>query len=173
LRNHLPWLCQGDIFANAPVVDVTLTATNGLQLALPTGPSVLLTHECAMDKPNQRGEPRAELLQFARLRAIDSLPRDRQMLLRQKRNDLGPFDILYLGEIGELGESFILLTDPYHLPARFFSLKFEDYSSHPDAGPGARYVTPQANDTRLCRMDEAQVELLRQKMLAFWTRLRE
>jgi hypothetical protein len=126
-----------------------------------------------MDKPNSRGEPRAELLQFARLRAIDSLPRDRQMLLRQKRNDLGPFDILYLGEIGELGESFILLTDPYHLPARFFSLKFEDYSSHPDAEPDARYVTPQANDTRLCRMDEAQVELLRRKMLAFWARVRE
>ena len=173
MRNHRPWLCQGDIFANAPIVDVTLTVTNGLQLALPTGPAVLLTPDCAMDKPNRRGEPRVELLQFARLRAIDSLPRDRQALLRQKQNDLGPFEALYLGELGELGESFILLTDPYHLPAQFFALKFEGYSSHPEAESGARYATPQANDARLCRMDETQVELLRRKMIAFWARVTE
>ena len=112
-------------------------------------------------------------MQFARLRAIDSLSRDRQTLLRQKQNDLGPFETLYLGEIGELGESFILLTDPYHLPAQFFALRFDDYSNHPEAEPDARYVTPQANDTRLCCMDEAQVELLRRKMLAFWARVTE
>jgi hypothetical protein len=173
LRNHLPWLCQGDIFADAPVMDVILVNTNELHVSLPMGPSVLLTHDCAMDKPTRSGQPRVERLQFARLRAIDSLPNELQRSLRGNQVKLAPYEALYVGNVADLGESYILLSDPYYLPASYFALSFENYSNHPEAEPGARYVTPQANDTRLGRLDEGQVELLRRKLIAFWARVTE
>ena len=172
MRDHLPWLCQGDIFADAPVLAVEL-ANDGLEVALPMGPTVLLTHDCAMDKPNRTGQPRAERLQFARLRAIDSLPREQQVSLRGNREKVAPYEALYLGEVAVLGESFILLTDPYYLPAAYFGLMFGDYSDHPRADSDAQYVTPQTHDTRLGCLDETQIVLLRQKMTAFWARVVE
>jgi hypothetical protein len=173
LRDHLPWLCQGDIFAAAPVIDVILSSANELQVSLPTGPAVLITHDCAMDKPNRSGRPRVERLQFVRLRAVDALPPEQRNSLRGSRTRLPPYEALHLGDIADLGESFILLSDPYYLPAAYFALSFEDYSQHPQAGPDARYITPSLHDTRLGCLDAEQVELLRRKLIAFWARVTE
>jgi hypothetical protein len=174
LRTHLPWLCQGDIFRDVPVIDVTLADPSRVEVISRSGPAVLLTHDCAMDKPNRRGEPRVERLQFARLRSIDALPPDKQGSLRGSATSSGPFDVLYVGEISDLGESFILLSDPYYLPAAYFALRFDDYTGHPDAGAGsATYAAPGAHDTRLGRLDQAQMDLLRVKMLAFWARVQQ
>jgi len=174
VRAHLPWLAQGDIFRDAPVVDVTVAEGSRVEVASRLGPTVLLTHDCAMDKPNSRGEPRVERFQFARLRSIDSLSGDLQRSLRGSSNSLGPFEVLYLGQISDLGESFILLSDPYYLPAAYFALRFVDYTGHPDADANnALYATPSAHDTRLGRLDQSQIELLRAKMLAFWARVRQ
>lgn len=112
LRDNLPWLCQGDIFGNAPIVDVGIAASGEIQATIISGPAVLLTHDCDMDKPNRDGTPRAERLQFVRLRAVDVLPRDRQQTLRATRDRIAPYEVQYLGEISGFGESFILFSDP-------------------------------------------------------------
>jgi hypothetical protein len=125
-----------------------------------------------MDKPNRNGTPRVERLQFARLRAIDALPRDRQQTLRSTREKIPPYEVLYLGGIPSFGESFILFSDPYYIPVVHLQPIFREYE---DDGPGegGRYLTAQENDTRVGRLDAPQLTLMRQKMSAFWARIIE
>lgn len=173
MRDHLPWLCQGDIFASTAIVDVSLAATGEIQAHSIVGPAVLLTHGCDMDKPNSDGTPRIERMQLARLRAIESLPASRQRALRSQPGSLGPFEALYLGEVATLGESFIFLSDPYYVPAAYFLPKFEQYLGYPDAEGDAKYLTPLARDSRIGRLEAEQLALLRRKMTAFWARVKE
>ncbi len=144
-----------------------------VQSSVIDGPAVLLTHDCDMDKPSRDGTPRIERMQFSRLRAFDSLPRDRQQSLRSQQSSLGPFEALYLGDVGSFGESFILLSDPYYIPRGYFSPGFQDYPDHPDAEGEAKYLTALLHDTRIGRLEAEQLDLLRRKMAAFWARLKE
>jgi hypothetical protein len=171
VQDHQPWLSQGDIFERVPVLDLISDDAGQLQPTLPLGPALLLTHGCAMDKPDSDGRPRVDWLQFTRLRAIDALPAERKHRLRSGRGSLGPYDVMYLGEVGHLGESFIFLSEPYHLPATYFDLTLDGYTGHADAEPDAKYVTPNRNDTRSSRLDDLQVDFLHKKMLAFWARV--
>lgn len=161
LRDRLPWLCQGDIFANSPIVDVSVTATTEVQAAVISGPAVLLTHDCDMDKPNRDGTPRVERLQFARLRAVDALPVDRQRTLRSSSDKIAPYEVLHLGDVPDFGESFILFSDPYYFPTVHLEARFVDYDSDGTQEAG-RYLTAQKNDSRIGRLDVAQLALMRQ-----------
>jgi len=38
MRNHVPWLGQGDIFANVPIIDVAMTGAGEVQAAVIEGP---------------------------------------------------------------------------------------------------------------------------------------
>ncbi|MCA1607441.1 MAG: hypothetical protein LC775_18700 [Acidobacteria bacterium] len=174
VRTHLPWLGQGDIFGEIPVVGAELDHAGNVRVYSSPGPAVLLTHDCAMDKPDKAtGLPRVERLQFARLRSITALPSNRQASLRGAAKKLGPFEALHLGEIPQFGETFVLLTDPYYLPAQYFDLALLSHINHPEAEPvGAEYTTPQRRDTRIGRIDAEQLDLLRRKMFAYWTRLK-
>lgn len=61
MRPHLPWLGQGDIFRAVPVIVVRLVGAGNVEAEATTGPAVLLTHDCAMDKPDKvTGSPRVE-----------------------------------------------------------------------------------------------------------------
>lgn len=170
MRTHVPWLCQGDIFASAPIVETTLSDSGDVQSTVTEGPAVLLTHDCSMDKPDSTGQPRVERMQFARVRALDVLPLNLQRTVRTNRNNLGPFEIQHLGDIPELGESCLLLSDPYYIPSAYFVPIFCDYTGHAEALEGDRYITIQLHDSRIGRLDEDQLILLRRKMNAFWTR---
>jgi len=172
LRIHLPWLGQGDIFGEVPVIGAELDPAGNVHAYSSPGPAVLLTHDCAMDKPDKAtGLPRVERLQFARLREITALSPDRQANLRGAAKKVGPFEALYLDEIPQFGETFMLLTDPYYLPARYFDLTLLAHGDHPEAeSQSAIYTTPRRHDTRIGRIDAEQLDLLRQKMLAHWTR---
>jgi hypothetical protein len=172
MRDHMPWLGQGDIFGLAPVVDVQLTDAGKVQAGVVDGPAVLLTHDCDMDKPDGKtSQPRIQRMQFARLRAVEALPESQQRTIRANRNTRGPYEILYLGDITSLGEACILLSDPYYVPVGYFLPTFVEYSDHPNAFAGARFLTAQLHDSRIGRLDEPQLMLLREKMMAFWTRL--
>lgn len=71
MRSHVPWLGQGDIFANLPIIDVAVTGAGEVQATVIEGPAVLLTHDCDMDKPdNATGLPRIQRMQFARLEQL-------------------------------------------------------------------------------------------------------
>lgn len=174
MRIHLPWLSQGDIFGEIPVVGVELDPAGDVRAQCSPGPAVLLTHDCAMDKQDKvTGLPRVKRLQFARLRSITALPADQQASLRGASKKTGPFDILHLGEMPQFGETFMFLTDPYYLPAQYFNLVLLAHSDHSEAGTrNAKYITPQRHDTRIGRIDEEQLDRLRHKMLAYWTRLK-
>lgn len=167
MRAHLPWLSQGDILGEVPTISVELDRAGDIEVRSSPGPAVLLTHDCALDKPN------VQRLQFARLRVLSALPADQQGNLRGAAKKVGPFDSLYLGQIPQFNETFILLSDPYYLPAEYFRLALLLHGAHPEAeSESAKYTTPQQNDTRVGRIDEEQLDLLRRKMLAFWTRLK-
>ena len=173
MRDHLPWLGQGDIFERTPVVDVFLTDAGDVRATIIEGPAVLLTHDCDMDKPDRSGNPRVQRMQFARLRAVDALPDDRQRTLRTTQENLAPFEVLYLSNVARFGESFILFSDPYYVPSAYFQPAFREYADHMEAEGDARYITAQDHDSRIGRLDDAQLTLMRQKMSAFWSRVTE
>ncbi|MHB8452756.1 MAG: hypothetical protein ACYDAQ_20220 [Mycobacteriales bacterium] len=173
MREHEPWLGQGDIFLEAPVLAASLGADGLLRFSAEIGPALLLTHDCVLDKPPfAGGAPRTERLQFARLRAAESLPPNRRDTLRGMATKPEPVEALWLGDLLDLGPSFILLSDPYFVPVGYFQPYLEDYSRHEHARPGdaKRYLTPAVNDTRIGRLDESQLVLLQRKMMIFWTR---
>jgi hypothetical protein len=93
MRNHLPWLGQGDIFSSVPVLDVTLSSSGAVQAEVAEGPAVLLSHDCDMDKPDRTtGQPRISRMQFARLRSVDATSPTFQTTLRASKNSVGPFE---------------------------------------------------------------------------------
>jgi hypothetical protein len=75
-----------------------------------------------------------------------------------------------LGDVADFGESCILLSDPYYLPAGYFVPILDEHAGHAYAEKGAKYCTPQLHDSRVGRLDDEQITLLRKKMAAFWTR---
>jgi hypothetical protein len=131
---------------------------------------VLLTHGCAIDKVDKATDrPRAEFVQFSRLRLLNMQPTDRQGQLRRKK--LGPYEAVFAGEIETLGESFFLLSDTYFLPFEYFDPTVGDFADHPDAPDDVeRYIVANAHDTRIDRMSPDLIALLHRKMSAFWTR---
>ena len=72
MRSHLPWLCQGDLFRDVPIVDCTLQGRATIRPRISNGPALLLTHDCAMDKRTKSGLPRVERLQFAPLKVVSA-----------------------------------------------------------------------------------------------------
>ena len=165
---------QGDIFGRLPVLEVEMQEDGQVVAGLNAGPAILLTHDCAMDKPDRAGLPRVERFQFAAVRSMESLPPDRRRNLTGQAHQVPPYEVLYLGKVADYGECFMLLSDPYYLPAKFFEPHFADYVGHvavPDPSGPTSFITPGRNDSRLGRIDEYQLDLLRLKMLAYWTRL--
>lgn len=171
MEANAAWLCQGDVFSAAPVLDLGSDASGALTATLLTGPAVLLTHDCAMDKSYPDGSLRAERLQFARLRSIQGLTADRAGNLRGTRLAVEPSEALWLGEVEGHGECFIYLSDPYFLPSAYFEPTCVQYEvTEADGSPSRPRATPRAHDTRFGRLDPEQIDLLRRKMIAFWTR---
>jgi len=134
------------------------------------GPAILLTHGCAIDKVSKvDGRPRAEFVQFSRLRLMGVLPADRQGLLRRER--LTPYEAVYAGNVSGLGEAYFLLSEVYFLPFAYFSPAASDFTGHPDAPDDVeRYIVANEHDTRIDRLNSKRIALLHEKMSAFWTR---
>ena len=171
MEEPLPWLCQGDVFRDVPILDVDLAGRSDLRPRLRQGPAVLLSHGCAIDKRRRNGDLQVERMQFASLRLVTELPNDRQGSLRAKAQEIAPFEVMYLGALEHIGEVYLTLSDPYYLPASYFELSVENYAEHPSADQSdPTHVRAAINDDRIARLDESQIELLHQKIIAFWTR---
>lgn len=137
------------------------------------GPALLLTHGCAMDKPNRATSlPRVEFLQFAALRSLSVL--EPNIARRLRNRDSTPYELIYAGETADFGETFVSLTETFHLPATYFSLTFHDFSDDPRSGDGndGPYVVAGANGDRIGRLEAHQVLDAHLKIIAFWTRQR-
>jgi hypothetical protein len=170
LEQQLPWLCQGDIFRAIPVlVPRVLADATVVAVAVELGPAVLVTHGCAMDKQNRAGLPRVERLNFLPLLSLDATDSNRRALL--KRKTVEPYEALYVGPVGEFGESYCVLSEMYPLPAAYFRPSIRSFEGHPSAGSDEQnYLVPTVNDTRIGRIDDSVLQLLHDKLNAHWTR---
>lgn len=166
---HRPWLAQGDIFGNAPVLDVTMGSA-GLDVAILQGPAVLLSHGCALDKAHPDGTPKMDYLQFAAIRSEQALDTQRAASLRGNRKSVHPSEAMWLGEVHPYGECYMLLSDPYFLPGAYFGLTCRQYDEAVDDGPNGPRATPVHRDSRIGRLEPQQVVLLQKKLGTFFTR---
>ena len=169
MLSHPPWLSQGDVFRDVQVVTPARTSSGSLEIQVRHGPALLVTHDCVLDKRNRRDEPTAPLFHFLPLIAVDAQDRNKQAAIR--RNELTPREVLYLGDCGELGESFVLLHEVYALPARLFNPYLDAFADHPDAQPGELHLAIRDGDSRIGCLAAAGIDMLRTKWSIFWTRL--
>jgi len=161
------WLTQGDVFRSVPIVG--LRVISGVaRPVVESGPAMLITHSCVMDKPRGKRDltPRIERLHFLPLTSIASVDEDRQRLLRQQPQKLQPYGACYLGSMGLIGEVFVGLADPVHVPAEFFQVAL---SPNREDAPSDYHLVAQANDTRFGRPAESIMDLFRAKWIAHWT----
>lgn len=169
MDEHRPWLGQADVFSNAPILQVTL-AEERLTSEILYGPALLLTHDCAMDKATADGLPKTDWLQFARIRLASQLPDQRRGNVWRARDDVPPYDVMWLGEVGAFGDCYMVLSDPYHVPVEYFDTRCIQYDEQVDDRPNLPRATPRRNDSRMGRLPPDRVFLLQQKMLIYWTR---
>ena len=146
----------------------TQTASGNLELGFRHGPAMLITHNCTLDKRNKRGELLTPRYHFLPVIALSEQNPDRQATIR--RNELTPYEVCYLGDCGELQESFVVLHEIYALPSALFSPYLGAFEVDPEAESGQEYLGIQANDSRIGRIEDNRVELLRRKLNAYWTR---
>ena len=131
-----------------------------------TGPALLINHGCALDKKSGSGKPKIERLAFVRIRDVAALPSDRQGLLRSKDGELEPFEVMYLGHVPTIGEAYVSMSDPYHVPARHFGVVMQTFGD----GEESRLALTE-HDHRVGRLNDEAVLLFRRKWIAYWTRL--
>jgi hypothetical protein len=170
LVNHDAWLDQGDLFSEVPIVAVTLSAGE-IVTSASSGPAVLMTFGCVLDKHGRDGKLRVERLHFLPLRTTLGLPQDRKAFLRSTADQLQPIEPLYLGEISGFGETYALMSDIVMVPPAYFGLELRevglDHRGQPDLRPH-----PTTCDTRIGRLPDHKMELLTAKWLAQWTGLK-
>jgi hypothetical protein len=87
-----------------------------------------------------------------------------------RRNDLQPYEVIYIGHCGGLGEVFATLSELYYLPTSYFAPQLEEFNGHPQAQQGDRYLIATNADSRIGRLDNNQVEKLKDKISAYWSR---
>lgn len=172
MRLPLPWLCQGDIFELLPQIVVTVNSLGRVHVEQDVGASLLVTHDCDLDKPlskDQPTTPRIERLQFLPLRDVASLESQRQDLVR--RPSVTPPEPIYVeGPVPGVGaEAFGLLSEIYYLPAAYFRPVLVE-RPHPEAQVGVAHLVAEAHHNRVGRIEESNLDLLRRKFAAFWPR---
>lgn len=159
-----PWLCQGDLFRTAPVLHYPDLSKDFI-VQLRMGPAMLVNHDCALDKL-KKGEATIERFSFLSIRNLAVLPEDRQQLTRTNANELAPFEAHYLGHLVGLGESYVVLSDPWYVPANYFGAHARTFA---EAGNEKRLAI-RNHDSRFARLGDASLALFRHKWNAYWTR---
>lgn len=163
-----PWLCQGDIFASVPILESDLNDET-IDVRVESGPAMLLTHGCALDKKTRAGVLKLERMHFLPLRSTQLLDQGRQDMLRSKPSEIAPSEAFYLGHVG-VTESHVLLSEPYYLPAAYFQPSL--YELALEDGEAESRMKANHGDTRIGRLTAAHLQLLLDKMNVYWTRRR-
>ena len=162
---HARWLCQGDVFSSVPLAYTSVTV-EGFRSGYTDGPAVLATHDCVLDKRG-RGILKIERVHFLPLLTTDGLDPGRLGELRKKSGELQPFEAMYLGEVAGFGESYVLMSNVAQVPATYFDL----HAVPIHEGAEDQRACPQQRDTRIGRLADEAIPLLRRKWIAHWTRL--
>jgi len=148
-RSAARWLSQGDIFAKVPVVRTGL-ADSQPRVVLEPAPAMLISHACSLDK-KRGGKSRLEYLTFLPVHHVRLLPKDRQDLLRRTSvaADRRPYEVMYLGTITSLGESYFSLAEPYTLPALLLRTGLKKFTAAETGEAADERVVPTMHDTRV------------------------
>lgn len=157
-----PWLCQGDLFVPAPLVTTNATVS-ALASEVLSGPAMLVSHDCSLDKVNKRGEMQATQATFLPLRAVSLLEGNRATILRS--NNLTPYDVLYVGTLPDVGEAYVSLAHASTVVLDYFAPELRDFP-----GEDEFHLVATHNDSRVGSLAADQLELLRSKWNAHWTR---
>jgi hypothetical protein len=169
VQDCLPWLSQGDIFESVPLIFADgVTEAGEIRVEQRPVPALLITHGCVLDKATNSGVPAIKRLSFLPLTAVEAQDRGRQAALR--KGGTAPYEVLYLGDCGPAGESFVVLSEVTYLPAAYFDPYLDPWTGHERAGVEDRYLTLGRNSARFGRVDDNVLNLLLDKMNLFWTR---
>jgi len=168
LASPAEWLAQGDIFVRVPIVEVSVGPTGDVRTTTTSGPAMLFSHGCALDKMTGSGVSLIQRLHFLPLRNVDRLPKDRQSLTRGKVSSVDPSEILYLGNVPEFVESYIVLSEPFVLPVSYFDPELRACTSpHGETEPR---LVGRAHSERVGTLADAHLHLFLDKLNAYWTR---
>lgn len=163
-----PWLSQGDVFRRVMISRFGVSnsvATEGVD----HGPALLVSHACAIDKKNGQGRSTLEYLSFLPLQSVSALQRDRQGNIRASDGKLQPYSALYLGEVPDVGESYVPLVQPFTVPAVFFQTELQEYSAGEAGDDAGAMIRPTVNDTRSARLNTETLRMFWRKWAVQWT----
>ncbi len=163
--NPEPWLCQGDLFRTAPVVITTVTGERpeDANAKIAHVPALLATFDCALDKTNKRSEMLATEMTFLPLRQLAVLEGNKQAIIR--RNTITPYDFFYVGDLPDLGESYVSLNNPSTFTVGYFAAELRVFDGDPEA-----HLVATRHDERLGTLGAQQLVLFKDKWNAHWTR---
>ena len=153
-------LRQGDLFArlNAPVIDVQVGDRNWSSHPVP---ALLVSQNCIIDKRSRAGDPTIRNLQFLPARRVDILnDQNREAVLRQR--NVQPADPFLVGAADDGYEYYALLSELFSVPIECLGRLGWDEQDADDW----RLTAPDA--VRLGRITDEDLDLLQQKMMAFW-----
>jgi hypothetical protein len=172
VAGHEPWLAQGDVFKSVMIVRAGV-ADGIASKHLERGPALLISHGCAIDKKHRDGTSELEYLSLLPLQAVENLPGERSAKLRNSKNELGPYNAMYLGDVPEVGESYVMLTEPYTVPATFLQPELRLFTAAEIGDPDDETrIVPTVGDTRVGRLTQDGIILFVRKWIAQWTRLK-
>lgn len=167
---HSPWLSQGDIFRLVPIVLAGVSkavATASLQ----TGPAMLVSHGCAIDKKSKSGKSVVEYLSFLPLQSVQALERGTAGDLRGRAGELQPYNALYLGDVTDIGESYVDLTQPYTLPALLLRTELQPFTDAETGEGDDERVVATMHETRVAALTHDALKLFWRKWSIQWTRV--
>ncbi|MBD3924701.1 hypothetical protein IEZ26_08725 [Nocardioides cavernae] len=169
--SHNPWLSQGDIFSSVLIVRAGVSQAVATQ-GIARGPALLISHGCAIDKKTNSGRSKLEYLSFLPLQSVAELEEQSAGNLRRSAVDptLRPFEAFYLGEVPSVGESYVMLTQPFTLPADFFRPELQPFTAEDTGDAEDTRPVPAMGDTRVGQLTEDAVGVFSRKWAIQWTR---
>lgn len=129
-----------------------------------------MSYDCALDKRNKAGVLQIKRINFLPLQSLSNLDQGTQGQLRSRPDHDAPFEHLFIGDVDNLGECFVSMSTPARVPSEHFGL----YAIEADpSDPDDLRACASRGDSRIGRLGQDRVTLLRTKWIAYWTGLRQ
>lgn len=170
MEDPKPWLCQGDVFQELPLVLASL-GTSGVEFDTgTTGVALLLTNACQLDKRRGDGTPSVSRLQFAPVHALADSGLSEGIIGQLRGGWLSPPDAVYIDDPGNGEPAIALLSEAFTIPATYFNLTVADFAGIAGSDPeDPHHAVARSHGDRARTMTEVERQLLHYKMSAFWT----
>lgn len=174
MEPNRPWLCQGDLFAEVPICEVSLDSLVGVRYRTRgNGTALLITDDCQLDKRTSKAQkPKVSRLQFVPVRDLVEQQLGHDLERRLRAGEVQPPEVVYL-PLSDGLEGVALLGEAYHIPASYFSLEVVDFSGQAGADPEDPFhVCPTRHDSRALTLSNDERRLLQEKMAWYWTHMK-